>query len=193
MVRLHHIAVCVRDLDKAANCYEEVCGLRGVEREDLDIGSAIYFTDGVINPALLNLKGQHGSGLKDAPSFGGAHHFGVQVDDLAATQLSRRQAASSFFDLGDERKEDSERNFKDTDGVICDISKHRAAMPATMRSPGHVPPRRRNGEKRWRKAPCPGQTCGHPLRSTPRPGFCRTPAPRPGTIIVGTDLRTPAR
>jgi catechol 2,3-dioxygenase-like lactoylglutathione lyase family enzyme len=125
MARLRHIAVCVKDLDKAASFYERVFDLRRVEREDLDIGSAIYLTDGVINLALLNFKGAKGSGLEDAASFVGAHHFGFQVDDLAETQRRIENAGGQFFfDLGDERQGNFERKFKDPDGVIFDISKH---------------------------------------------------------------------
>jgi predicted enzyme related to lactoylglutathione lyase len=125
MARLRHIAVCVKDLDKAASFYERVFDLRRVEREDLDIGSAIYLTDGVINLALLNFKGAKGSGLQDAASFVGAHHFGFQVDDLAETQRRIENAGGQFFfDLGDERQGNFERKFKDPDGVIFDISKH---------------------------------------------------------------------
>jgi catechol 2,3-dioxygenase-like lactoylglutathione lyase family enzyme len=125
MARLRHIAVCVKDLDKAASFYERVFDLRRVEREDLDIGSAIYLTDGVINLALLNFKGTKGSGLEDAASFVGAHHFGFQVDDLVETQRRIENAGGQFFfDLGDERQGNFERKFKDPDGVIFDISKH---------------------------------------------------------------------
>jgi catechol 2,3-dioxygenase-like lactoylglutathione lyase family enzyme len=125
MARLRHIAVCVKDLDKAASFYERVFDLRRVEREDLDIGSAIYLTDGVINLALLNFKGAKGSDLEDAASFVGAHHFGFQVDDLAETQRRIENAGGQFFfDLGDERQGNFERKFKDPDGVIFDISKH---------------------------------------------------------------------
>ncbi len=125
MARLRHIAVCVKDLDKAAKFYEEVFELRRVEREDLEIGSAIYMTDGVINLALLNFKGSRGSDLKDAASFVGAHHFGFQVDDLEETRRRIEKAGGKFFfDLGDERKGNFERKFKDPDGVIFDISKH---------------------------------------------------------------------
>src|SRR5437867_3035559 len=42
MARLRHIAVCVRDLEKAAKFYEDVFELRRVGREDIEIGSAIY-------------------------------------------------------------------------------------------------------------------------------------------------------
>src|SRR5207302_296158 len=65
MARLRHIAVCVKDLDKAAAFYERVFDLKRLEREDLDIGSAIYMSDGVINLALLKFKGEKGHGLND--------------------------------------------------------------------------------------------------------------------------------
>src|SRR5688572_5123874 len=49
MARLRHIAVCVKDLDKAAEFYAKVFEFKKIGREDLDIGSAIYMSDGVIN------------------------------------------------------------------------------------------------------------------------------------------------
>ena len=42
---------------KSAKFYAEVFDLEQVGREDLDIGSAIYMSDGVINLALLNFSG----------------------------------------------------------------------------------------------------------------------------------------
>lgn len=128
MARLRHIAVCVKDLDKAANFYEKVFELKRIAREDLEIGSAIYMSDGVINLALLNFSkgaGSEASDLKDPTGFVGAHHFGIQVDDLAETQkLIEENGGKFFFDLGDERHGNFERKFKDPDGVIFDISKH---------------------------------------------------------------------
>ena len=125
MARLRHIAVCVKDLDKAAAFYEQVFELKRVGREDLDMGSAIYMSDGVINLALLNFKGDKGHGLADPGSFVGAHHFGFQVDDLVETQRRIEQAGGKFyFDLGDQRKGNFERKFKDPDGVMFDISQN---------------------------------------------------------------------
>jgi predicted enzyme related to lactoylglutathione lyase len=128
MARLRHIAVVVNDLDKAANFYEQVFELKRAGREDLDIGSAIYMTDGVVNLALLNFKGSAGSeasGMKEGSTFVGAHHFGFQVDDLAETQKRIEQAGGRFFfDLGDARKGNFERKFKDPQGVLFDISQH---------------------------------------------------------------------
>ncbi len=125
MARLRHFAIVVRDLDKSARFYESVFDLKRVGREDLEFASAIYLSDGVINLALLNYRGERGSGLKDAKSFVGAHHFGFQVDDIAETQ-QRIEAAGGqfFFDLGeDQEKENFERKFKDPDGIIFDISR----------------------------------------------------------------------
>ena len=98
MARLRHFAVVVRDLEKSAKFYEDVFGLKKVGQEKLDFAAAVYLSDGVINLALLNYFGKRGSGLDDAKNFVGAHHFGFQVDDLAAAQdlqaHRRRRAAA---------------------------------------------------------------------------------------------------
>src|SRR5262249_1746500 len=57
MARLRHFAVVVRDLEKSAQFYEKVFGLKRVGRDDLEFASGIYLSDGVINLALLNYKG----------------------------------------------------------------------------------------------------------------------------------------
>jgi predicted enzyme related to lactoylglutathione lyase len=128
MARLRHFAVCVKDLEKAARFYETVFDLKRAGREDLDIGSAIYLTDGVINLALLNFStgaGAQASDMADPRGFVGAHHFGFQVDDLAAAQRRIEAAGGKFFfDLGNERAGNFERKFKDPDGVIFDISQN---------------------------------------------------------------------
>ena len=122
--RLRHFAVVVGDLEKSARFYEGVFGLKRVGEETLDFAAAIYLSDGVINLALLNYFGKRGSGLDDAKSYIGAHHFGFQVDDLAETQKRiEANGGKFFFDLGNERHGNFERKFKDPDGVIFDISK----------------------------------------------------------------------
>ena len=99
--------------------------LKRVGQETLDFASAIYLSDGTINLALLNYHGKRGSGLDDAKNFVGAHHFGFQVDDIAAVQARIEAAGGTFFfDLGeDQEKENFERKFKDPEGIIFDISK----------------------------------------------------------------------
>jgi catechol 2,3-dioxygenase-like lactoylglutathione lyase family enzyme len=125
VARLRHIAIVVRDLEKAASFYEGVFELKRVGQEVLDFASAIYLSDGVINLALLNYVGKRGSGLDNAKEFVGTHHFGFQVEDIAKAQEKIEAAGGTFFfDLGDDQeKENFERKFKDPDGIIFDISK----------------------------------------------------------------------
>ena len=125
MARLRHFAIVVRDLDKSAQFYESVFDLKRVGREDLEFASAIYLSDGVVNLALLNYRGERGSGLKDAKNFTGAHHFGFQVESIAETQKRIETAGGQFFfDLGeDQEKQNFERKFKDPDGIIFDVSR----------------------------------------------------------------------
>jgi predicted enzyme related to lactoylglutathione lyase len=125
MARLRHFAVCVGDLEKSANFYEQVFGLKRVGEEVIDIGAAIYMSDGVINLALLNFSSTKGNDLKNPVGHVGANHFGFQVDDLAETQKRiEAMGGKFFFDLGDARKGNFERKFKDPDGVVFDISEH---------------------------------------------------------------------
>src|SRR3984893_16265380 len=124
MAQLRHFAIVVKDLEKAAHFYENVFELRRVGAEEADFASGIYLSDGVINLALLKYKGERGSGLKDAASFVGAHHFGFKVENLEETQKRIEAAGGTFFfDLGKSRDDmNFERKFKDPDGIIFDIS-----------------------------------------------------------------------
>ena len=125
MAKLRHIAVVVNDLEAAARFYETVFELERVGRDDLEIGSGIYLSDGVMNLALLQYSSNRASGVEDGESFSGVHHFGFQVDDIADAQ-ARIEAAGGefFFDLGeDDKAVNFERKFKDPEGNIFDISK----------------------------------------------------------------------
>lgn len=125
MAKLRHIAIVVKDLEKSSHFYRTVFDLEEVGREDLEMGSGVYLSDGVVNLALLKYKGERGSGLSDAGSFVGAHHFGFVVDDLADTERRiESEGGKFFFQLGEgEDKDNFERKFKDPDGVIFDISR----------------------------------------------------------------------
>ena len=126
MAKLRHFAIVVRDLEKSAQFYEKVFDLKRVGRDDLEFASGIYLSDGVVNLALLRYNGEKGSGLKNAESFVGAHHFGFQVSDLKDAQERIESAGGTFFfDLGnDPDKHNFERKFKDPDGIIFDISRN---------------------------------------------------------------------
>src|SRR4029078_337174 len=128
LARLRHFAVCVKDIEKAADFYANVFDLKRIGREDLDIGSAGYMSDGGIHLALLNFPSaarRKASDIKEGATFVGAHHFVFRVEDLAeAEKRIEANGGKFFFDLGDERHGNFERKFKDPDGVIFDISKN---------------------------------------------------------------------
>ena len=63
MPRLRHIALVVKDLEKAAHFYQGVFGFTRAGEETLEFASAIYLTDGTINLALL--KFDNGDGEED--------------------------------------------------------------------------------------------------------------------------------
>ena len=121
--RLRHFALRVRDLEGSARFYEEVFGFERVGREEIPIGAALYLSDGVVNLALISYFGDEGAATTGAADSVGTDHFGVQVDDMASTQaLIERAGGSFYFDLGDEKKGNFERKFKDPNGIVFDIS-----------------------------------------------------------------------
>jgi len=123
-VKIKHIAIVVPDLEAAALFYERACGMKRVGRDDLEMGSGIYLSDGDTNLALLRYKPGHPL----APTDGRAsvHHFGFQVDDLDAAERAIVEAGGTFFfSLGDDpEKKNFEKKIKDPFGVVFDISKN---------------------------------------------------------------------
>ena len=91
MARLRHIAVCVRDLKKAAKFYQEVFDLKLVGREEIEIGSAIYMSDGVINLALLNFSGAKGNDIEPAIQ---PRPWGPTISVFRLTTSRKRRSAS---------------------------------------------------------------------------------------------------
>jgi len=121
--RIRHIALSVKDIDATADFYEKAFGLKRSAKSEGPTAFRVYMSDGEINLALLQYKGELGSGLKNPSEFVGIHHFGFQCDDLAEQQ-KRIEAAGGkfFFDLGDPDDDDFERKFKDPNGIIFDIN-----------------------------------------------------------------------
>jgi len=124
MNRIRHIALVVSDMDKAAEYYKKTFGFVEAGREYQDTGSGIYLTDGEINMALLNYKSDAMAGLKNSSRFIGAHHFGIQVEDVDQAQAVAEKHGGTFhFDLGHDKEGNFERKLKDPNGVIFDVSK----------------------------------------------------------------------
>ncbi|HUH86854.1 MAG TPA: VOC family protein [Pusillimonas sp.] len=115
MAKLRHIALSVNDLEAATRFYQEVFGLEKVGEETLEAGSGVYLTDGVVNLALLKLKGT---------DFVGTHHFGFIVDDTDKFgQRIKAAGGEFFFAMGEGGKTNAELKYKDPQGIVFDISK----------------------------------------------------------------------
>lgn len=123
MARIRHIALVVKDLDRSATFYEKAFGLTRSEMSESATARRVFLSDGEVNLALLQYKGETGSGLSDPNGFVGAHHFGFQVDDVPSAQADIEAAGGRFFfDLGTYGEDGFERKFKDPDGIIFDIN-----------------------------------------------------------------------
>jgi predicted enzyme related to lactoylglutathione lyase len=134
MTRIRHIALVVKDLEETATFYQKAFGLSRSEISEGPTARRIYMSDGEVNLALLQYKGETGSGLKDAANFVGIHHFGFQVDDLKEGQAAIERAGGEFFfDLGKEGDEGFERKFKDPNGIIFDINDDGWAMTSSKK------------------------------------------------------------
>ena len=134
MARIRHIALVVKDLEETADFYEKAFGLTRSELSEGPTARRIYMSDGEINLALLQYKGETGSGLKDADNFVGIHHFGFQVENLKEGQAAVERAGGEFFfDLGKEGEEGFERKFKDPNGIIFDINDDGWAMTSSKK------------------------------------------------------------
>ena len=139
MARLRHIAVCVKDLEKAAKFYATVFEMKEVGRETIEIGSAIYMSDGVINMALLNFAGNKGNDLKDPKNAVGANHFGFQVDDIAETQKKIEAAGGKFSSTSATSGRETSSASSRTPMASCSISPSTAGWAPTATSASTIP------------------------------------------------------
>jgi predicted enzyme related to lactoylglutathione lyase len=119
--RIRHIALCVNDIKATADFYAKAFGLKRTPIHDGKTAFACYMSDGEVNLALLQYKGEAGSGVPKG--FVGIHHFGFQCDDLPAQQKKVEAAGAEFFyDLGEPEDEGFERKFKDPNGIVFDLN-----------------------------------------------------------------------
>jgi predicted enzyme related to lactoylglutathione lyase len=119
--RIRHVALCVKDIKATADFYEKAFGLERTPIREGKTAWNCYLSDGEVNLALLQYKGETGSGVPKG--FVGIHHFGFQCDDLPAQQKKVEAAGATFFyDLGEPEDEGFERKFKDPNGIIFDIN-----------------------------------------------------------------------
>ena len=88
--KLRHIAISVRDPEKAAKFFEEAFGMTRAGNAQ----RGVYMTDGIFNVALLNFGDETIDGIEDQKNpLQGLIHFGMWVDsvDEIDKKITRRR------------------------------------------------------------------------------------------------------
>lgn len=120
MAKLRHIAIAVKDPDKAAKFFERAFGMTRV-------GNAMrgaYLSDGVINVALLNFGDEPIPGFEDQKGYEGLLHFGMWVDDVDETDKKIKSAGGSYL-TGRFEKDPNvfyEVKYKTPEGIVFDVT-----------------------------------------------------------------------
>ena len=84
----------------------------------------ISLTDGVMNLTLLHFP-EGAKGSKGGPDWAGLHHFRFVVENEGESERKIKAHGGEFFmKLPNYPGVDAEKKFKDTDGIVLDISEH---------------------------------------------------------------------
>ena len=127
MARIKHIALTTKDPAKVAEFYKAAFGLKELRRNN----GNVFLTDGYIHVAVLKTKGEESADMgAHGPHFTGLHHFGIEVDDLAAAgekleaAQGRRLTAKDVSDaaMRDGLHANFEQKWSGPDGVVIDVS-----------------------------------------------------------------------
>src|SRR5690349_10938197 len=84
MPKIKHIAISTQDVDKTAQFYIEVFGMKEIAKVDSPGATGYYLSDGDLNLAILNFKNDAVAGVERGKGWSGIHHIGFQVEDLDA-------------------------------------------------------------------------------------------------------------
>ena len=118
--KLRHIAIAVKNPEKAAQFFEKAFGMTRA-------GNAmrgIYMTDGIINVALLNFAEEPVPGFETQKDYEGLIHFGMWVDDLEQAE-AQATAAGAVYLRGrptENAVSNYEVKFRDPTGIVFDLS-----------------------------------------------------------------------
>ena len=118
--KLRHIAIAVKNPEKAAQFFEQAFGMTRAGNAQ----RGVYMTDGVFNVALLNFGDEPVAGMEDQKRPLGLIHFGMWVDDLDAIDKTITAAGGSYL-TG--RKETGpnvyyEVKYKTPEGIVFDVT-----------------------------------------------------------------------
>ena len=120
MAKLRHIAIAVKDPERAAKFFEEAFGMTQAGRAM----RGVYMTDGVINIALLNFGEEPVPGFETQEGYEGIIHFGMWVEDAEEIDRKIKQAGGTYM-TGRFEKDPNvfyEVKYKTPEGIVFDVS-----------------------------------------------------------------------
>ena len=128
MARIRHIAIGTQDPEATAKFYIEGLGLKEVGKLDSTTAEGYYLSDGHVNIAILKFKDDEPATTEGAPKYTGVHHFGLEVEDMAASRERIEQAGAVHRPYPGtdemEARGNVEVKFSGPDGVTIDLSEH---------------------------------------------------------------------
>jgi catechol 2,3-dioxygenase-like lactoylglutathione lyase family enzyme len=128
MARIKHIAIGTRDPEATARFYIEGLGLKEVGKVNSATAEGYYLSDGYINLAILKYKSDEPATTEGAVKHTGVHHFGLEVEDMAAARAQFEAAGAVHRPYpGTEdmmARGNVEVKFTGPDGVTIDLSEH---------------------------------------------------------------------
>ena len=128
MARIRHIAIGTQDPEATAKFYIEGLGLKEVGKLDSTTAQGYYLSDGHVNIAILKFKDDEPATTEGAPKYTGVHHFGLEVEDMAASRERIEQAGAVHRPYPGtdemEARGNVEVKFSGPDGVTIDLSEH---------------------------------------------------------------------
>jgi lactoylglutathione lyase len=116
MPKIVHIALKVKDLDKASSFYQQIFGFQPVRTEDVRDHTSRHLTDGVIDLSLMQYEGESPEALLSGrgPCI---HHFGIEVEDLQSAAAGLKAAGCEILSPPGEVPV----KFRDPNGVVAEL------------------------------------------------------------------------
>jgi lactoylglutathione lyase len=116
MSKIVHIALKVKDLEKASAFYQKVFGFVPARMEQVRDHTSCHLSDGAIDLSLMQYENESPEALLSGqgPCI---HHFGIEVDDLQAAAAELRTMGCDILSPPGEIPV----KFRDPNGVVAEL------------------------------------------------------------------------
>ena len=116
MPKIVHLALKVRDIEKARAFYQKVFGFEPVRTEDVRDHTSCHLSDGALDLSLMQYESESPEALLSGakPCI---HHFGIEVEDLEAALGELRAAGCEILSPTGEIP----IKFRDPNGVVAEL------------------------------------------------------------------------